>query len=131
MEWFTQNKEQLMAWFTQNWLWVVGGVILLGFIYQFTRPKKKKLKDLSDEQKNRLVAAILSKITNELEEVVDDAIGQHFRREDRHKIAMGMVAVMMGRGITPEQLTANKELFVKVMLEAIAILVSQGQIAPR
>ena len=113
-----------MQWFTDNWLLIVGVLLVLVLIYMFTRPKKKKLTD-------REMAAIVAALINALERVVDDTIGRDYSRQDRQKIAMGMVAVMMMDDISLEQITSNPAIFAAVMAKSVATLQATGEITRR
>lgn len=114
-----------MQWLNENWLWVVGGLLMLFLIYLFTRPKKRR------QPTEREMAAIVATLVGALEEVVEDTIGSHYTRQDRQKIAVGMVAVMATDGITLEQLVSNKALFAMVMAKSVATLTAVGEISKR
>jgi hypothetical protein len=119
------ERSPIMQWLAENWLWVVGGVLLLVVIYVFTRPKKPR------QPSDREMAAMVAGLVNALERVVDDAIGRNYSRTDRQKIAIGMVAVMMSQDISLDRLTSNPALFATVMAKSVATLQSAGEISVR
>ena len=123
-----------MDWLTDNWMWVVGGVLVVAAVFVLIRSqvssgsrRKGKLSKLSDSEKKKLVKALV----DALEGVVDDVIGRDYGRKDREKIAMGMIAVMAADDITLKQLTSNEALFAAVMLKSVKILSDKGIISRR
>jgi len=131
-----------MEWLVENWLLVAGGILVLFFVYLRARPKKgsrsRRRKSssssrggqLSSAQK-RAVAVLLSKLVNALEGVVDNTVGRHYAREDRKRIAVGMIAIITAEKISLERLISNKTLFAAVMLKSIASLTKMGMISAR
>ena len=123
-----------MNWLADNWMWVVGGVLVVAAVFVLIRSqvssgsrRKGKLSKLSDSEKKKLVKALV----DALEGVVDDVIGKDYGRKDREKIAMGMIAVMAADDITLKQLTSNEALFAAVMLKSVKILSDKGIISRR
>ena len=123
-----------MNWLADNWMWVVGGVLVVAAVFVLIRSqvssgsrRKGKLSKLSDSEKKKLVKALV----DALEGVVDDVIGKDYGRKDREKIAMGMIAVMAADDITLKQLTSNEALFAAVMLKSVKILSDKGIISKR
>lgn len=115
-----------MDWLVENWVWVAGGVILIVLVYIFTRPKEKKLSKKEQKQMAEFVVGL----TNVLEEVVDDAIGQRYNREDRKKIAMGMMAIIVTEKIPLERLK-EQVLLMAIMARSVEVLTAQGEITTR
>lgn len=76
-----------------------------------------------------VVGFLVTKLTGALEEVVDDTVGRHYDRQDRQKIAIGMVAVMVAEKISLERMTSDPALFATVMFKSIATLTRVGEIA--
>lgn len=120
-----------MEWLAENWLWVAGGALILLLIYFFTRPRSKRTRELTRAEQERLAGVLMAKLTDALEGVVDDTIGRHYTRQDRKKIAMGMIAVMMADRISLEQLTSDRALFAAVMAKSVATLTAGGHISAR
>ena len=123
-----------MDWLTDNWMWVVGGVLVVAAVFVLIRSqvssgsrRKGKRSKLSDSEKKKLVKALV----DALEGVVDDVMGKDYGRKDREKIAMGMIAVMAADDITLKQLTSNEALFAAVMLKSVKILSDKGIISRR
>jgi hypothetical protein len=123
-----------MDWLADNWMWVVGGVLVVAAVFVLIRSqvssgsrRKGKRSELSDSEKKKLVKALV----DALEGVVDDVIGRDYGRKDREKIAMGMIAVMAADDITLKQLTSNEALFAAVMLKSVKILSDKGIISKR
>lgn len=84
-------------------------------------------RQISDAEAKKAIAVV----ANALEKVIDDVVGQTFGREDRQKIAVGMIAVMAAENISLNQLVNNEKTFAAVMLKSIAILKNSGQISGR
>jgi hypothetical protein len=129
-----------MEWLAENWLWVAGGALVLFLIYLFTRPKKSSRSSRGrsvpstrrrQPSEQEVVGVLLSKLVDALEGVVDDTVGRHYTREDRKRIAVGMVAIMTTQKISLERLVSDKSLFVAVMLKSIADLTKMGLISGR
>lgn len=130
-----------MEWLVDNWYWVVGAIFLFILFRRATRSQKKPVvtqvrrnptgRTLTKGEAEAAVAVIISKLTNALEQVVDDAVGRHYSRADRQKIAVGMIAVMTAEKIPLERLTNNPKLFAAVMLKSIASLTESGYISTR
>jgi hypothetical protein len=114
-----------MEWLIQNWTWVAGAALIVFFIYLFTRKPRKR--GLTDAEAKRVMNALI----DALENVVDDTIGQLYSRQDRQKIALGMIAVMAAEHISLEQLISSKTLFASVMAKSVAALTRTGQIVVR
>lgn len=135
-----------MEWLADNWYWVVIVIFVFIFLWRITgrqkkpvtttRPRPRAVRQ-SRPQPGRQgltqqeVDAILVKLTNALERVVDEVVGRHFTRTDRQKIALGMIAVMVAEKIPPDRLINNSKLFVAVMLKSIDTLAKTGQISVR
>jgi hypothetical protein len=115
-----------MDWLIENWVWVVGGVLVLVLVFVFTRPKEKKLSKKKQKQMAEAVVGLIGLF----EKLVDDAIGQRYNREDRNKIAVGMVAIVVAENISPERLT-DKVLLMAVMAKSVDTLTSTGEISTR
>ena len=114
-----------MDWLAQNWIWVVGALVIVLIVYFVTR--KPGSKKLSERDAERIFSALVAALEN----AVDDTIGQHYTRQDRQKIAMGMIAVMATDEIPLERLISNKILFAAVMAKSVAALTSAGEISAR
>lgn len=119
-----------MAWLANNWIWIVGGLIVLVAVVVFVRSRRSGRGgsgDLDLDEMER--AALVRALIDALEGVIEEAIGTRYGRKDRQKIAIGMVAVMAGEDISLEQLRSDKKLFVAVMLKSMTMLWEQGIIA--
>lgn len=132
-----------MEWVMDNWIWIVGAVVLVYLINVFTRkpatnkPARRPVqrapaqrssnRQLSQQDADRIFNALLQALEN----VVDDTIGKHYSRQDRQKIAMGMLAVMATENISLEQLVSNKMMFLAVMAKSVDALTKSGVVTQR
>jgi hypothetical protein len=76
------------------------------------------------------MAEMVVGMTNALEEMVDDAIGQRYNREDRKKIALGMMAIIVADNIPLERLK-ERVILMAIMARAVEVLTAQGEITTR
>jgi hypothetical protein len=142
-----------MEWLADNWIWVLAGIGLLLLVFLWGRSRgssssttnratnstvrptpARYTSSPSPSQPNReqemaIMGFLLSKLTDAMESIVDDTVGRHYNKQDRHKIAMGMVAVMAAEEIPLDRMTADPALFAAVMIKSIATLTSIGQIS--
>lgn len=139
-----------MEWLSDNWIWVLAGfgLLLLVFLWgrsrgsfpsnsTYTTPRPTPTRYAPStptarptaDQEMAIMGFLLSKLTDAMESVVDDTVGRHYNKQDRHKIAMGMVAVMASEKIPLDRMTADPALFAAVMIKSIATLTSVGEIS--
>jgi hypothetical protein len=138
-----------MEWLSENWLWVLAGLVLLYVVYRWGRSRSARSSSknyisrpaptrsaanttssrLTREQEMAAAGFLLSRLTEAMETVVDETVGRHYDKHDRHKIAMGMVAVMAAEEVSLERMTSEPALFAAVMIQSIATLTSVGEIS--
>lgn len=135
-----------MDWLVDNWLFVGAGIVIVVLIYVFSQNSNSGSKqstrssgvsrsgsnrNLTEAEKDRAFGLLLTKLSEALETVVDDAVGRYYNRQDREKIAMGMIAVMAAESISLDRMTSDGKLFAEVMLKSIATLTQMGEISTR
>ncbi len=74
---------------------------------------------------------MVAALVDAFEGIVDDTTARHYSYQDRKKIALGMVAIMVGRGISLEKITYDPTLFALVMAESVGTLTRAGEISER
>ena len=115
-----------MEWFSHNWFWVVGGTIFFLFIvFGKKSNNKKNISSVTDEEKAK---ELLVMIVNVLEKKIHDIIGMTYGREDRYKIACGMIAIMVAEKITLADLQ-NPATFAAVAIKSHHYLLQRGDLS--
>lgn len=137
-----------MEWLSNNWLWVLIGLVLLYLVYRWGRsygsssPNTNTIRTStptrsmpstsssrpSKEQEMAVMGFLVSKLSEALEGVVDGTVGRHYDKQDRQKIAMGMIAVMAADKISLDRMSSDPALFATVMIKSIAMLTQRGEI---
>ena len=109
----------------ENWIWVVAAVVIVGGIYALTKAGHKRRQHA--EAKKYLTAIVA--LIDTFQEVVRETIGSHYTREDRTKIAIGMVAVMLAEKISVEQMSEDRAVFASVLMKSVVVLTRQNEIS--
>lgn len=118
--------------------WAIAIILVLSFFYNLG--KESAGNNNTSSNVNRInkggtsdaeTRRALAMLANALEKVIDDVIGRSFNRQDREKIAVGMIAVMAAESISIERLINDSTLFAAVMLQSIKILTESGEIHVR
>ncbi len=130
-----------MEWLGQNWWWLL--IIVVVVIYLISRsssgstrssysggssfsPSRLSGGNISDAQATALVRALI----DAFDEILKKFLPSHYTSEHRHKIAIGMVAVMAAENITLEQMKDNPKLVIEVAAKSAVVLIKEGMIPP-
>jgi hypothetical protein len=108
--------EKVLDLVKREWMWGVGFILTIALIYWFTRSREEKLPPW-----------LLAKLANV--QIGDNSGARRLLSEDdRRKIARGMVQMMQAQSIPPERVKSDDDVFIRVMGQALAQLVSSGQL---
>lgn len=111
-----------MNWITDNWYWILGGLLLVGFLWS----KRSQAPKLTQAQ----AAALVDALIDTFDSILTTLLPERYSASDRRKIAVGMVAVMAARKISLDSMKNNPSLVVAVAAQSAAILAQEGHIRP-
>lgn len=109
-----------MNWLTNNWYWILAGIVFILFIVG----KASKKPEISRESAERLV----DRLIETFDSILANVLGCRISASDRRKIAIGMVAIMAAKGITIEMMQKDPQTVVNMALESAALLLQHGEI---
>ena len=116
-----------MEWIFSNWYWVAGVIFVAALLLSgkkaSTPVQPKSSSDFSPEEK-----ALLVMVVDGLESVLEQIVGKRFGKEDRIKIAAGMIAIMATMDLPLGKLS-DDQFFKEMAKISIKYLHNSGNLA--
>jgi len=112
-----------MNWLDDNWGWLVAGAVGVAVVYVISKVAEKRKKRAQAKQVLEFIVGLM----HTFEAIIAETVGDVYNRENRQKIAAGMMIIVMSDTVPLERLR-EKAVFEMVLIKAIKMLTESHEL---